>query len=157
MVNVTAFRCSETVFVDVAADNVVDENVVDVVSNLVMEVAPNSVTVNTGSFLIIALRHIIRSFGVEDRFLELAILSELAIAQVNIEAVLSLIPVVRDGGVETFGLPFSIGGEGDSGHGFPFRVGGKTNGEVGKAIADFHGSDVSVGIDKGRSAPSDVR
>ena len=79
MIDFTALRGSETMFVDVTVDNVVDEDIVDVVSNLIMKVAPDGVAVNTGGFLVIALRHIIRSFSVKDRFLELTIFSELAI------------------------------------------------------------------------------
>ena len=66
---------------------------------------------------------------------------------------MAFVPVVRNGGIETFGLPFGIGGEGDPRHGFPFRIGRETNGKISKAITNFHGSDVAIGINEGRSAP----
>ena len=52
-------------------------------------------------------------------------LSELAVTEINAEAVLILIPSVRDGSIESLGLPWNVSGEGKLWKILPFRVSGR--------------------------------
>ena len=79
LVNLAAFSGGKAMFIDVASNDVVDKYVVNVVANLVVKVTKDVVAVNTRSFLVVALRHLVGEFVVKDRFLELTILGKLAI------------------------------------------------------------------------------
>ena len=146
--DVTTFSGSVTMFIKAMIDSVIDKEGVCLVTNLVGKEASDVVTVSTSGFLVIAFRHLVWKLFVNNRFFKSAVFVELAIAEIDVETVLLLVPVVRNRSVETGGLPRGLGGEADLRDGSPFRVGGNLHVEVCETVIDFHGSDVTLRCDE---------
>ena len=155
--NLTAFATGEAMLVDIAANGVVNEKVVELRLDAVMEVTTDGFPVNTSGLCVISFRHFVGLVLLNDRFLKVAILSELAVAEVDAEAILPVIPILWNGGIEGGGLPGEISSESDLGDGFPFMVSGWSQLEVGQTIIYLHGSDVTVRCDERRRATGDMR
>ena len=155
--DLTSFILGETVFVDVITNMIVNEEIVHLMTNLVMKVALNRMTVNTVGFKITLFGKFVGNRILDDIIAEIAILIEDVIAEIGGEAILIVVPIVRNGSIKKGVIPFGVGGEDNLREIVPFLVSRRTKFHVSKTLVYGKRSDVTIGVNDSRSAPGDMR